>query len=174
MSNFVMFLAAMTAYFSLSGTQMAAAEDAVRVEDGYARVAGPSAKSAAVFLTLHNASMENDTLLSVSTDAAVRAELHTHSQNESGVMHMGEVEEGFPIAGMETRLLDRGGDHIMLLGLKKPLAEGDSVTLTLTFERSGAMTITVPVDNDHAAAAPHNMDGMEMMEHEDHLPAATD
>jgi periplasmic copper chaperone A len=163
MSNFAMLLAAMTAYFTLSAGQMAAAHDGIHVEDAYARVSGETAKSAAVFMTLMNHSIEDDRLLSVRSDDADRAELHTHTLDTNGVMHMGEVIEGFPIMGQEAHMLDRGGDHIMLLGLKQGLKQGDTVTLTLKFERGEEIVVEVPVDNDRKpGAAAHDTGSMEM------------
>ncbi len=38
-----------------------------------------------------------------------------------------------------------GGLHIMLMGLKAPLQQGGSLTLDLTFEHAGAVTVQVPV-----------------------------
>jgi periplasmic copper chaperone A len=58
------------------------------------------------------------------------------------------VAEGFDVPGSSTRALARGGDHVMMMGLTQPLAEGDRFTLTLTFERSGKMVVVVPVRND--------------------------
>lgn len=40
----------------------------------------------------------------------------------------------------------------MLLGLARPLAQGDLFDLTLTFERGEVVTIQVPVDNDRKPA----------------------
>ena len=147
MTNFTLFLAAMTTYFTLSTGQMAAAHDGIHVEDAYARISAEGAKSAAIFMTLTNHSIEDDRLLSVTSDAAERAELHTHALDANGVMHMGEVTEGFPIAGQQTHMLDRGGDHIMLLGLKQGVKQGDKVTLTLIFQRGEKLVVEVPVDN---------------------------
>lgn len=165
MTKFSLFMAAVSAFFFLSSGQMAAAHDGMRIEDPYARVMGASAKAGAVFMTLLNHSLDDDRLIGVTTDAAERAELHAHSMEENGVMKMGEVKEGFPIAGMETHLLDRGGNHIMLLGLTRTLKQGDIITLTLTFERSGEMIIDVPVDNDRAPEA---------MDHSGHSMPATE
>lgn len=164
MTKFSLFMAAMTAFFALSAGQMAAAHDGIRIEAPYARIIGASAKSGAVFMTLVNHSIEDDRLVAVKTDAAARAELHTHSMDANGVMTMGEVKEGFPVAGMETHLLDRGGDHIMLLGLTRTFAPGDVISLTLTFERSGDIVIDVPVDNDRVPEA---------MDHSGHGTPAT-
>ena len=163
MTNFAMFLAAMTAYFTLSGGQIAEAQEGIQVQDAYARVSGGSAKSAAIFMTLMNTATEDDRLLSVTTDAADRAELHTHTVDTNGVMRMGEVTEGFPVAGLQTHMLDRGGDHIMLLGLKQPLKQGDTVSLSLNFERGEDVLVEVPVDNDRKpAAVAQDMGTMEM------------
>jgi len=38
-----------------------------------------------------------------------------------------------------------GGMHVMLMDLVRPLKQGDTVELTLTFEKAGAVTVTVPV-----------------------------
>jgi periplasmic copper chaperone A len=148
MTNFPLLMAALTALFVFSGGDLAAAQDGIQIDAPYARVSGPSAKSGAVFMTILNHAAEDDRLVSVSTDAAERAELHTHLADANGVMRMGEVADGFAITGTEAHALDRGGDHIMLLGLTRALKQGDTVTLTLSFERGGDITVDVPVDND--------------------------
>ncbi len=153
MTKFSLFMAAMSAFFALSAGQMAAAHDGIRIEAPYARIIGASAKSGAIFMTILNHSIDDDRLIAASSDAAERVELHTHTVDANGVMRMGEVKDGFPIAGMETHMLDRGGDHIMLLGLTRAFAPGDMISLTLTFERGGDVTIEVPVDNDRQPEA---------------------
>ena len=155
MTKFSLLITALAAYFALSLGQMAQAQVGIRIEDAYARVMGATAKSGGVFMTILNPSIEDDRLISVSTDAAERAELHSNTQDANGVMRMVAMDGGLPIAGMESRMLDRGGDHIMLFGPTRALKQGDIITLTLTFERTGVMTIQVPVDN---AREPEAMD----------------
>ena len=79
--------------------------------------------------------------------------MHTHSQNADGVMTMPAVPEGFPITAGGELVLERGGDHVMLMGLTRALKDGDMINLTLTFEHAGDVVVDVPVDNDHKAAA---------------------
>lgn len=153
MTNFSLFMAAVSAFLLLSSGQLPAADDGMRIEDPYARVMGAQARSGAVFMTLRNHSPDDDRLIAVRTDAAERAELHTHTQAANGVMRMGHVKEGFPVPGLETHMLDRAGDHIMLFGLTRAIKPGDTLTLTLTFERGGDIVVNVPVDNDRAGAA---------------------
>ncbi len=152
-------LAAMAA--TLLPAFAAAAHDGMHVDDAYARVT-PTA--GAVFFTLVNHSIEDDRLISVTTDAAARAEIHTNIEDANGVMQMRALPDGIVIPGLGEHALARGGDHLMLMGLTKPLKQGDVVTLTLTFERGGAMTLDVPVDNDRAAEPT----GLGTMDHSGH------
>ncbi|MEM9528710.1 MAG: copper chaperone PCu(A)C, partial [Bacteroidota bacterium] len=60
----------------------------------------------------------------------------------------------------DSVMLERGGYHVMFMGLTRSLNQGESVDLILTFENAGDVTLTLPVDNerqaDHAA---HQHDG---------------
>jgi copper(I)-binding protein len=144
-------LAALIAAFA----QTAQAHDGVHIEDPYARVSSPNAASGAIFLTIVNHATTDERLLSVASDVAQKVQLHTHNMTADGVMQMIHVEEGFVIPGSGTHALDRGGDHIMLLGLTRSLKPGDIITLTLTFEKEGEVTIEVPVNNDVPADGGH-------------------
>lgn len=126
----------------------ALADPALTVTDAYARAASPVAKSGAVFMVIANAGDSDDRLLSVTTGAAVKAELHSHLMDTNGIARMVKVEDGIAIpAGGEARL-KRGGDHVMMMGLTGPLENGGEITLALTFETSGTLTVAVPVDNE--------------------------
>jgi copper(I)-binding protein len=129
------------------------AHDGVHVENAYALTSGPGAMSGAVFFEIVNHSTTSpDRLIAASSDAAQRVELHTHLIDANGVARMVEVEDGFAVAPGETHALERGGDHVMLMGLTRPLADGDTIQLKLTFERAGEMIVEVPVDLDRAGA----------------------
>ncbi|NHF73708.1 copper chaperone PCu(A)C [Paracoccus xiamenensis] len=133
------------------------AQDAtVTVADGYARSANPKAGGA--FMTIRNGGAADCTLSGVSTDVAEVAELHTHKDMGDGVMKMTKIEGGITIpAGAEHGLV-RGGDHVMLMGLKAPLENGQEVALALDFGDCGTVDAVLPVDNDRkpAEAAPMN------------------
>jgi copper(I)-binding protein len=53
--------------------------------------------------------------------------------------------DAIPVAPGAPARLEPGGQHIMLMGLSAPLADGDTLELTLTFERAGEITLDVPV-----------------------------
>ena len=116
----------------------------VQITDAYARSTG---ESGAVFLTITNPDATDDRLLSATTDAAGMAMLHTSVMDANGVMSMPEMPGGVVIPAGGSHALARGGDHLMLMGLTRALAEGDTVRLTLMFERAGAVNLDVVIDN---------------------------
>ena len=140
------------------------AHDGVHIHDPYARITGATG---AVFFEIENHSDSAERLIAVASDVAEKVEMHTHSETADGVMQMLAVPEGFPIDPLMSHALDRGGDHIMLLGLTRDLKDGDTFTLTLTFEHAGVVTVEVPVDNARKPGkghAGHDMTGMDATE----------
>lgn len=138
-------LAAAAAFLSLP---VWAGEAHIMIHDAYAR-SGP--KSGAAFFEIMNHGKQDDTLIAASTDAAPRVELHTHIEDANGVMKMREVEGGFPVPAEGMHMLKRGGDHVMFMGLSEPFEQGSEITVTLTFEKAGDITVQIPVDNDRKA-----------------------
>lgn len=118
----------------------------IMITDPYMRSSMMAAETGAAFMLLENHSDADDRLISASSDIAERVELHTHIEDANGVMQMREVEDGFVVPAGGMHVLERGGDHVMFLGLKQPLADGDTVSLTLTFETAGDVVVEVPVD----------------------------
>lgn len=139
------FCAAAAATLALSMPLFAQGPE-IAAHDAYAR-AGGIGKSGAVFLMIDNTGHEDDRLIAARSDVAARVELHTHKDMGDGVMKMMEVEEGFAVPAGGSHALARGGDHVMLMGLTRDLADGDTFPLTLVFEKSGEVVIDVPVDN---------------------------
>jgi periplasmic copper chaperone A len=137
-------LAALLAMAPLS----AVAQDGVHINAAYARVAAPTAQAGAVFMTIVNDATTDDRLIAVTSDVAEKVELHTHAMTADGVMQMLAVPEGFVIPAAGSHALERGGDHVMLLGRTRPLAAGDTFSLTLAFERAGKVVVIVQVNND--------------------------
>ncbi|ETX14070.1 copper(I)-binding protein [Roseivivax halodurans JCM 10272] len=120
----------------------------ITVTDAYARAASPVAKSGAAFMVLENDGDEDDRIVGVSSDAADQVELHTHAEDANGMMIMSEVEEGFAVPAGGTHVLGRGGDHVMFMGLRETWENGDTIPVTLTFEKAGDVQVEIPVDND--------------------------
>lgn len=133
----------------LALTGMAAAAT-VTVTEPFSRATAPTAKVGAAFLTLALDQGE-DKLLSASSPAAEKVELHNHVM-ENGVAQMRSVDAIPLVAGTPVQL-QPGGLHIMLIGLKQQLKAGDVVPLTLNFEKAGAVSVSVPVKGPGARPA---------------------
>jgi hypothetical protein len=114
-----------------------------------------------VFLTIQNGSKDADKLVSASTPVAKVAELHTHA-DMNGVMTMRKVES-IALNGGQMVELKPGGLHIMLFSMQKQLQEGDEFPMTLTFEKSAPVTVTVTV------AGVASMSGHNHMEEHHHM-----
>ena len=126
----------------------------IEIHDPYARSASPMAKSGAAFMVIRNTGDAGDRLIGVDSPAAQKVELHTHRE-EDGVMRMIHVEEGFALpAGGEIRM-QRGGHHVMMMGLTAPFEQGETIPLTLIFETSGEISLDVPVDLERKPGQGH-------------------
>jgi periplasmic copper chaperone A len=119
--------------------------EGIEVHDAYA-IAAPGAMSGAAFMVIHNHGGAPDRLIDVRSDAAAKVELHTHVENADGVMSMIHVEEGFDLPTDGEILMERGGNHVMFMGLNAPFEDGLTVTVTLVFETAGEIAVEVPVD----------------------------
>ena len=133
----------------------------IDVVDAYARAASPTAKAGAAFMVIRNTGSEDDRLIAAASDIAARVELHTHNDMGEGVMKMMHVEEGFAVPAGDMHALARGGDHVMFMGLSRPMAQGDMVTVTLTFEKAGEVVVDIPVDLEREDMGGHGA-GMPM------------
>ena len=132
---------------------LVAGAEVISVDDAYARASSNLAKSAAAFMEIKNMSSTEDILLSVQSDFAKKVEMHTHIKSEDGVMKMRRVEGGLLLAGNGNLILERGGDHIMFMGLSQPINDGDTIQLVLIFENAGSIEIEIPVHLKEMAAS---------------------
>lgn len=101
-------------------------------------------KMTGAFLRLRNNSDSEVTLTSATTDVAGKVEIHETVPSD-GSMVMRQKEGGLAIPPNSTATLEPGGDHIMLMKLKRQLAPGDEVTLTLELSGAEPVTVTAPV-----------------------------
>lgn len=118
----------------------------------FTRATLPNAPVAGGFLTLTNTGADDDRLVSVTTPIAREAQIHEMAM-ENDVMKMRQLADGLLIPAGETVTLAPGGFHLMFMGLNAPIAEGDSVPVTLTFEKAGSITIDL-IAAGSAADAP--------------------
>jgi copper(I)-binding protein len=132
----------------LHALPLAAQNVTVRISEPFARAA-PAGRAAAAYMNIQGGP---DRLIGASCDIAGQVELHETAM-DGGVVSMRPVGGILINPGIATRLAP-GGLHVMLMDLKRPLKDGDNVTLTLTFERAGKRTVIVPVARTGARTGP--------------------
>jgi periplasmic copper chaperone A len=129
----VMLIAAALAVFLVSSP---AAADDITVRQAWSRATPKAAKVAGGYLSIENRGVQPDRLLSASSGAAAKVEIHQMSMQD-GIMTMRPRDDGLAIAPDATVTLEPGGDHIMFIGLIAPFEEGQRVPVSLNFERAG-------------------------------------
>lgn len=122
----------------------------ITVSGAFLRASPKMAMAGAGFLTVTNTGAQDDRLIAAAAGISKKVELHTHIK-EGDVMMMRPVEAIAVPAGGRAELKP-GGDHVMFMGLHAPLKEGDTVPVTLTFEKAGKIAVDMPVQGMGAMA----------------------
>lgn len=120
----------------------------------WARPAGAGMPNSAAYAVLLNLTAEDDTLVSAQSDVAEAVELHEMVMGDGDVMQMRPIEGGIVVPAGGLAHLMPGGLHIMLIGLKQELKAGETMDITLTFEKAGEMTLTIPIQEPEEEAMP--------------------
>lgn len=100
----------------------------------------PDPSVAALRFVVENGTGEADRLVKVASPAARSVSVHRSRVNASGLAEMDPVAS-VPIAARSSVRFRPGGLHVMLTGISRPLALGDRVPVTLTFERAPSVTV---------------------------------
>lgn len=118
----------------------------MEVHDAVARPAPLAGGTGAVYFLLHNHGITPAKLIGGESPASAAVELHT-TINDNGVMRMRQITDGIELQPDDAVVFEPGGNHVMLVNLNAPLAEGDVIELTLKFEGADDLVIEVPVTN---------------------------
>lgn len=118
----------------------------MEVHDAVARPAPLAGGTGAVYFLLHNHGTTPATLIGGESPASAAVELHTNI-NENGVMRMRQITDGIELQPDDAVVFEPGGLHVMLVNLVAPLAEGETIQLTLKFDGADDLVIDVPVAN---------------------------
>lgn len=136
-------LIAIVAFLAVLAAGCGQPKTGISVQDPFARPS-PGTGNGGAFMVLTNNSNQADRLVSAQSPAAMMVELH-ETIDDGGVMKMVPQPQGFEIPAGGKVELKPGGKHVMLMGLKNTLEPGQTIQITLKFERAGEMTINVPV-----------------------------
>jgi periplasmic copper chaperone A len=111
----------------------------------WTRATAPAAQVAAGYMTIENKGPAPDRLLSASFAGSSAVEVHEMAM-DGPVMRMRELPKGLELKPGAKTELKPGGYHLMFIGLKAGLKQGDSLKGTLVFERAGRIEVEFKVE----------------------------
>jgi hypothetical protein len=147
-ARFILIFSAFSAFSFPAAAQVA-------IEKPWARATAPGAKVAGGYMVIRNQGAAGDRLVSASSPASAKVELHVHV-NDNGVMKMREVP-AYDVPAKGAFELKPGGAHLMFVELKRPFKEGEKVPVKLKFEKAGEVSAEFHVGRlgESAPAAGH-------------------
>ncbi|MDA0127991.1 copper chaperone PCu(A)C [Vibrio sp. MarTm2] len=128
---------------TLALSPLAQANMDIMTHHAYARATPPNAATSAVFAEIMNRSENDRVIVSASTEAAGKVELHDVIK-EGDVMKMRQIESITVPANGKVELKP-GSLHIMLFDLTQPLVEGEAIDVQITFANGQEQTFNAPI-----------------------------
>jgi copper(I)-binding protein len=162
MTRIAFIVAAVLTAWAVSSAQASdATVGSLKISAPWARATPKGASVGGGYMTITNTGTAPDRLIGGSTDVAKRFEVH-EMKMEGGVMKMRPVAGGIEIKPGQTVTLDPSGYHVMLMGLKKQLMQGDHFKATLQFAKAGKVDVDFTVEGIGAktGGGDHAMPGM--------------
>jgi copper(I)-binding protein len=125
----------------------------VQVINPWTRATPKGAEVAGAYMVIRNKGTEPDRLLGGTSAVASRVEVHKMEMG-GGVAQMRPVEGGVEIKPGASVELKPGSFHLMFIGLKRPLEQGQKMKATLEFQKSGKVDVEFDIAALGASAAP--------------------
>ncbi|MDP3516191.1 MAG: copper chaperone PCu(A)C [Pseudohongiella sp.] len=117
-------------------------DDQFTFTDAWVRATPPGAITAAAYVDIRNLG-NDDVLLAARSDKARHVEIHT-TQEQSGMMRMSRLDT-LPVPADSVVQLASGGHHLMFIDIPATFVPGESVIVTLVFEKAGARDVLFTV-----------------------------
>ncbi|MEU2547226.1 copper chaperone PCu(A)C [Streptomyces roseolus] len=129
---------ALAAALALTGCSSDGGKPELKVSGAY--MPQPVMDMAGGFLTIENTGDTADKLTSVTSPLSDDVTMHeTKNQKMQRV-------KAFDIPANGELKLDRGGNHLMFMELKKKPKQGEKVSVELHFEKADPITVELPVE----------------------------
>jgi periplasmic copper chaperone A len=113
------------------------------IEEAYVRGLPPSVKNTSAYMTITNTSDTSMVLTGAKSDIAESVMVHRTESNE-GMMSMHHMMSA-EIPAHGQLVLETGGVHLMIMGLKSPVSPGDIIEITLSFDDGAEQAVSMPV-----------------------------
>ena len=118
----------------------------LKIGHPWTRATPAGSDMAAGYLTVTNNGKVADTLEAAVVEGVDEVMVHNSTTDTQGVVHMSEMEHGVTIAPGQIVKLVPGSTHLMWMGLKIPLTEGQMVSGTLQFAKAGKVKVGFKVE----------------------------
>lgn len=138
----------------------AVAAAAIVIDQPQVRASIGQQKTSAAYMSVRNTGPDTDRLVSARCDCAESVSIH-QTRTGGGVASMVPLKEVTVPARTVVRFVP-GGRHLMLIGVKKPIAAGDKPVIELRFEKAGVLRVPF------TASDTAGMGGMPGMDHHHH------
>jgi periplasmic copper chaperone A len=117
----------------------------LKIDHPWSRVTPDGARAAGGFMTITNNGTVSDRLVGGTFVQSEKFEVHEMSMTD-GVMKMRQLDKGLEIKPGQTVELKPGSFHVMLIGLKQPMKDGDKIKGTVVFERAGTIEVDYKIE----------------------------
>ena len=152
MNKLVLLVAAALACLAMPAEAADVTVGSLTISSAWTRATPKGAPVGGGYLTITNNGAAADRLVGGISDVSDRFEIHEMTM-DNGVMRMRPIAQGLEIRPGETAVLKPGGSHIMFVGLKSQLTQGQRVKATLTFEKAGKVDVDFSVQGIGAMKA---------------------
>lgn len=113
------------------------------IEGAWSRPAVMAGGNGAAYFVIKNGGAAADRLVRAASPLGT-TEIHQSMMSADGTMSMQPVD-GVDVPAGGSVSFEPGGLHVMFIGVAAPPAVGETIPLTLTFEKAGDVTLEVPV-----------------------------
>jgi periplasmic copper chaperone A len=117
----------------------------ITVSNAWTKAMLPGQPAGGGFLTIENNGAAADRLVSVNSPASANVQIHEMTM-EGDVMKMRELPSGIEVAAGSTVELKPGGFHLMFMDIANGFKQGETVVVTLKFEKAGDLAVELPVN----------------------------
>ncbi|MGV6800703.1 MAG: copper chaperone PCu(A)C [bacterium] len=135
----LLFIAACSGKDEATDTKSTTA-DGITITQAWLRSAAPPTRTTGGYMVIINNGTTGDRLIGVSSTVAEHTEMHQSLKDEDGTMLMRKARTIEVPAGGSVQF-EKGGYHIMFIGLDKPIKAGTTYDITLTFENAGDIVV---------------------------------
>lgn len=117
----------------------------IEIQNPYAFATMPGATTGAAFMLIKNTGDLDDKLIGAQSKVAEINEIHQNIIDpDDGKMMMRKIKD-IPLPMKGEVSLKPKGYHIMFIKMKKALTIGNSIELTLLFEKAGEIKVSIPI-----------------------------